>query len=87
MVTGKEPPKAVHRFNAASPTKAGRQAASPHKTTGKAASRAGAKSAGKPTMKRTNTTPIEVSFSSNFGIALGNKLFKNEVFEKRITDV
>ena len=38
-------------------------------------------------MKRTNTTPVEVSLHTNFGVSLGNKMFKNEVFEKRIHDV
>lgn len=38
-------------------------------------------------MKRTNTTPIEVRLHTNFGVSLGNKMFKNEVFEKRIHDV
>lgn len=90
MVTGKEPPKFVNRAGASpkrANTKMGSYNAAANTSTRGANNRAGAKSAGKPTFKRTNTTPYEVSLHSNFGVSLGNKMFKNEVFEKRIHDV
>ena len=36
-------------------------------------------------MKRANTD--HVTLHTDFGVSLGNKLFKNEIFEKRINDV
>jgi len=77
VITGKEPPKVVNRANGSSPTHRPSHKAPPQKANGRAGDRNGAKSAGKPTMKRTNTTPIEVNLHSSFGIQLGNKLFKN----------
>ena len=79
MMTGKEPPKYVNRANGASPK---RVPTAKGGAAGKGA-RAGAKSAGKPGLRRAATNPTEVvHLQGSVGIALGNKYFKNAAFER-----
>ena len=86
LLTGKNPPKQVNRANNGSPMRMRPDHKAP---VGKPGTRGkpGTKSAAKPTFGRTNTTPMDLRVHSEFGIMLGEKLFKNERFEKQITDV
>ena len=80
--TGKKAPKFVNRLGSdvhSSPVAAKNQR--PYTAGGTS------KSAGKYQFSAKQKTPLDVRLHDQFGIDLGNKLFRNDRFEQKIADV